>query len=148
MRVAAFPGSAGVDSLTNSTVLHTVGAKANVSQYFDGFLAETVLINGSALEPTAFAEYDPTGTFWVPKSPTVIKALTFGDTGFYLDNSTNAQTDASGEGNNFTNNNTVLNSSHTPTNLISSLNPVYRTTDPVTLSAGNLVATYGRCWKS
>ena len=143
LRVSAFPGSAGVDSLTNSTVLHTVGAKANVSQYFDGFLAETVLINGSALEPTAFAEYDPTGTFWVPKSPTVIKALTFGDTGFYLDNSTNAQTDASGEGNNFTNNNTVLNSSHTPTNLISSLNPVYRTTDPVTLSAGNLVATYG-----
>ena len=116
-RVSAFPGSAGVDSLTNSTVLHTLGAKANVSQYFDGYLAESVLINGSALEPTSFAEYDPTGTFWVPKSPAVIKALTFGSTGFYLDNATNAQTDAGSEGNNFTNNNTVLTSSHTCTKI-------------------------------
>ena len=44
-RVSAFPGSAGVDSLTNSTVLHTLGAKANVSQYFDGYLAESVSLN-------------------------------------------------------------------------------------------------------
>ena len=140
-RVSAFPGSAGVDSLTNSTVLHTLGAKANVSQYFDGYLAESVLINGSALEPTSFAEYDPTGTFWVPKSPAVIKALTFGSTGFYLDNATNAQTDAGSEGNNFTNNNTVLTSSHTCTNMFNLFNSFDHTTGAnFVLSNGNQTA--------
>ena len=119
-----FPGSAGVNSLTNSTVLNTLGAKANVSQYFDGYLAESVLIDGLALEPTSFGEYDSTGTFWTPLSSATIKGLTFGTNGFYLDNTTNAQTDASGEGNNFTNNNTVTTSTHTPSNIELLVSPI------------------------
>ena len=85
-RAGNFPGSAGVNSLTNSTVLHTLGAKANVSQYFDGYLAESVLIDGLALEPTSFGQYDSTGTFWTPLASATIQELTFGTNGFYLAN--------------------------------------------------------------
>ena len=133
-----FPSSAGVNSLTNSTVLNTLGAKANVSQYFDGYLAESVLIDGLALEPTSFGQYDSTGTFWTPLSSATIKGLTFGTNGFYLDNTTNAQTDASGEGNNFTNNNTVtttalMSPTQLPRLLWNPLSPLFI----ATLSQGN-----------
>lgn len=137
-RTGNFPGSAGVNSLTNSTVLHTLGAKANVSQYFDGYLAESVLIDGLALEPTSFGQYDSTGTFWTPLSSATIRGLTFGTNGFYLDNTTNAQTDASGEGNNFTNNNTVtttalMSPTQLPRLLWNPLSPLFS----ATLTEGN-----------
>ena len=106
-------GTAVLSSLTVPTADATmaIGSYNNSSSYLDGYMAEWVFIDGTALEPTSFAEYDSTGTFWTPKSSDVIKALTFGTNGFYLDNTTNAQTDASGEGNNFTNNNTVTTTS-------------------------------------
>ena len=88
------------------------------------YMAETVFIDGLALESTSFGEYDTTGLYWTPKSSTAIKALTFGNNGFYLDNTTNPQTDASGKGNNFTNTNSVGTSKNTPTNLIAKVNPL------------------------
>ena len=89
-----------------------------------GYAAETVWIDGSQLTPTSFGEYDSSGLYWTPKSSDDIKTLTFGTNGFYLDNTTNAQTDASGNGNNFTNNNTVTLSTNTPTNINTLMNPL------------------------
>ena len=91
--------------------------------YWDGYMAECVRIDG---DPAGIStgEYDSTGLYWTPKSSTVIKALTFGNNGFYLDNTTNAQTDASGEAHNFTNNNTVTTTTNTPTNIVATLNPL------------------------
>jgi len=102
--------------------------------YFDGYIAEIVRIDG---DPAGIStgEYDTTGLYWTPKSSTVIKALTFGNNGFYLDNTTNAQTDASGEGHNFTNNNTVTTTTHTPTNIEALNNSLVR--GNVTFSNGN-----------
>ena len=91
---------------------------------FDGYMAETVMIDGQALTAESFGEFDSTGLYWTPLSSATIKALTFGTNGFYLDNATNAQTDASGEGNNWTNNNTVTLSTNTPTNLNALWNPL------------------------
>jgi len=91
------------------------------------YMAETVFIDGLALEPTSFGEYDITGLYWTPKSSTAIQELTFGNNGFYLNNATNPQTDASGNGNNFTNVNTVVTSTHTPTNTEAVFNPLKRT---------------------
>ena len=108
-------------------------------KYFDGYMAEFVMVEGSQLGPTSFGEFDSTGLYWTPKSSNDIKALTFGTNGFYLDNTTNAQTDASGEGNNFTNNNTVTTNPHTPTNMYGLLNTLSLTaTYPGTISGGNL----------
>ena len=121
-----------------------IGSYNNSSSYLDGYMAEWVFIDGTALEPTSFAEYDSTGTFWTPLSSATIKALTFGTNGFYLDNTTNAQTDASGEGNNFTNNNTVVTDTHTPTNIEFLMSPI-NVTDP----SDNPVLTNGnRTWSA
>ena len=112
-------------------------AGGSIGSYCDGYLAETVMIDGANLSASNFGEFDTTGLYWTPKSSTDIKALTFGTNGFYLDNTTNAQTDASGEGNNFTNNNTVVTSTHTPTNLYTLLSPLALLATGGTLSNGN-----------
>ena len=131
-------------SLVNAdTKLTTVGAEGSLTpQEFDGYLAETVMIDGQALTPSSFGEASTDGLYWTPKSSTDIKALTFGTNGFYLDNATNAQTDASGNGNNFTNNNSVVLSSHSPTNQYAILSPISKwgTYNSMTLSNGNLDA--------
>ena len=123
------------DTDVNSTVAHHIGATTAVATEVDGYIAETVLIDGLQLTPTSFGEFDETGLYWTPKSSTDIKNLTFGTNGFYLDNTTNAQTDASGEGNNFTNNNTVVTTTHTPTNIQALNNVLVR--GNVTFSNGN-----------
>ena len=109
--------------------------------YLGAYLAESVRIDG---DPAGIStgEYDETGLYWTPKSSTAIKALTFGDNGFYLDNTTNAQTDASGEAHNFTNNNTVTTTTHTPTNLNCLLSPLDKN-DATVLSNGNRTQSDG-----
>ena len=127
------------DGLICGTHLHQIGMHDGLSTSMDGYMAEAVLIDGSVLTPTSFGQYDSTENYWTPKSSAAIKALTFGTTGFYLDNTTNAQTDASGEGNNFTNTGSVALSTHTPTNLTALLNP--RSPGSYALSVGNLKFT-------
>ncbi len=125
-----------------STNEHAISGAAQAPQ-LDGYLAETILIDGLQLTPSSFGQYDSTGTFWTPLDSASIKGLTFGTTGFYLDNTTNAQTDASGTGNNFTNNNTVTLSTHTPTNIEFLMSPIFTTTSSSvpTLSNGNRTYT-------
>ena len=137
--------SQNLDGLICGTHLHQIGMHDGLSTTLDGYMAEAVLIDGSVLTPTSFGQYDSTGTFWTPKSSAEIKALTFGTTGFYLDNATNAQTDASGTGNNFTNTGSVTTSTHTPSNLNALWNPlstVGLTTRFPQLTAGNTTAGF------
>jgi len=114
MRVASYDGS------------HNFG---------NNYMAETVWIDGTRYSASDFGQFDSSGLYWTPKSSASIKALTFGTNGFYLDNTTNAQTDASGEGNNFTNNNTVTTTTHTPTNIFGLANPLVKSA--ITYSNGN-----------
>ena len=64
------------------------------SGYLDGYLAETVLIDGLALDATSFGEFDDSG-IWKPID---VSGLTFGTNGFYLDfkDSSNLGNDANG----------------------------------------------------
>ena len=48
----------------------------------DFYLANVCNIDGQALTPTSFGEYED--TLWKPKSDAAIQALTFGTNGFYL----------------------------------------------------------------
>jgi hypothetical protein len=50
--------------------------------HFDGYLANVSFIDGTALDPTSFGEYED--TLWKPKSDADITSLTFGTNGFYL----------------------------------------------------------------
>ena len=56
------------DSLTaiNSTYLHRIGDSGSYHAYFDGLLADTQLIDGQALAPTDFGEFDADTGVWNP----------------------------------------------------------------------------------
>ena len=91
------------DSRWNSAVLHEIGGQA---QFFNGYLADIHFIDGQALTPTSFGEFDTNGVW----QPIDASELTYGTNGFRLlfsDNSTAAAlgTDTSGNGNTWTVNN-------------------------------------------
>lgn len=76
--------------------------------HFDGYLANVTFIDGQALTPTSFGEYDD--TLWRPKSDADITGnLTFGTNGFYLnfEDSSAIGDDTSGNANDLTANNLV-----------------------------------------
>ena len=53
----------------------------NKGNYFDGYLAETVWIDGTQYAASDFGEFNSQTGIWVPK---VVTGLTFGTNGFYL----------------------------------------------------------------
>jgi|10_taG_2_1085330.scaffolds.fasta_scaffold22328_4 hypothetical protein len=66
------------------------------THYLNSYIAEAVLIDGSALTPTSFGEFDEDSpTIWKPID---VSGLTFGNNGFYLDfeDSSNLGNDANG----------------------------------------------------
>lgn len=89
----------------NDTEDHAIGKEAITDSFpFDGYLAEFFLVDGTALTPTSFGEYDSNNN-WNPKD--CKDDLTFGTNGFYLDFSDNTSTttiaeDSSGNNNDWT----------------------------------------------
>jgi hypothetical protein len=114
----------------NTAIAHQIGA-ANTSNFFDGYLSEINFIDGQALTPSSFGEFDANGV-WVPKAYTG----TYGTNGFYLPfndgtNLTELTKDRSGNANNWTANNISLTAGatydwmdDTPTNNFAVLNPL------------------------
>ena len=135
--------SSNKDSEFNNTVVHTIGATSvgsSVGSFFDGYMAEVVLIDGQALDPTSFGEFDEDSpTIWKPKD---VSGLTFGTNGFYLDfeNSGSLGADVSGNGNNFTVNNltSIDQSTDTCTNNFATFDAINVNTNMANLSDGNL----------
>jgi len=88
------------DLLVNNTTIHNIGRDTNTSsRYFDGYMTEVNFVDGQALAPTEFGEYDEDTGVWKPKEYTG----TYGTNGFYLENCRG--TDQSGNGNDYTENN-------------------------------------------
>jgi hypothetical protein len=91
----------------NQAAAHEIGrASLGSNKYLDGYLADVHLIDGQALDPTSFGEFDTNGV-WQPKA---FSGGSYGTNGFRLpfsDNSTAAAlgTDTSGNGNTWTVNN-------------------------------------------
>ena len=80
-----------------------IGTQANaLSNYFDGYMAEVIFVDGQQLDPTSFGESNSDGV-WIPKKYTGA----YGTNGFLLefDDSSSLGKDTSGNGNNFTANN-------------------------------------------
>jgi hypothetical protein len=105
---------------------------------YDGYFAEWVYIDGQALDPTSFGEFDEDSSIWKPID---VSGLTFGNNGFYLDfeNSGSLGADVSGNGNNFTVNNltSIDQTTDTPTNNFCTLNPLDAYYASSTFSEGN-----------
>jgi len=137
-----YPGSAA-EYKWNDDVVHSVGAfrySSTTNNFFHGYIAEVVNIDGQQLEPTSFGEFDSDSGIWKAKK---IEGLTFGSQGFYLDFATRATDpiDASGNGNNFTSSNVLATdySLDTPTNNYCTLNSLANVPN-TTFYKGNLKA--------
>ena len=112
------------------------GSKSN---FLDGYLAETVLIDGQQLAADQFGEFDEDSGIWKPID---VSGLTFGTNGFYLDfeDSSALGNDANG-GTDLTATNLAATdqSTDTCTNNFATLNPLnVPTSSAPTFSEGNL----------
>ena len=127
----------------NSSVPHYINSYNGTNEFFDGYMSEVVFIDGQALDPTSFGEFDADTGIWKPID---VSGLTFGTNGFYLDfeNSGSLGADVSGNGNNFTVNNltSIDQTTDTPTNNFATLNFLDKDS-AVVLSNGNLTSTGG-----
>ena len=136
---ASYP-SQNYDPSMNYGVVHNIGKDFLYTEYFDGYMSETYFIDGQALTPTDFGEFDQDTGIWKPIKYTG----TYGTNGFYLDfeNSGSLGADQSGNGNNFTVNNltSIDQVTDTPTNNFTTLNPlnVNRWNNSADYSEGNL----------
>ena len=158
------------DSLINNNTDHAIGRDEGQDvQYFDGYLADIHFIDGQALTPSSFGEFD-TNNVWQPKA---FSGGSYGTNGFRLpfsDNSTAAAlgTDTSGNGNTWTVNNLSVtagagndslvdsptNGSQVDTGVGGEVVGNYCTANPLdnggyTLANGNLdVSTTSASWKT
>jgi len=70
-----------LDTAFNTAAIHTVGTRSTPVNYFSGYLADIHFIDGQALTPSSFGEFDATTGVWNPKAYTG----TYGTNGFHLD---------------------------------------------------------------
>jgi hypothetical protein len=134
-----------LDTLVNLST-HT-NTFSNASFGYNGYLAESYLIDGQALTPSSFGQTDTLTGIWIPKAYTG----SFGTNGFYLEfkDSSALGDDTSGNGNDFTVNNltSIDQTTDTPTNNFATLNPL--DVNGMTLTEGNLLAgSTAATWKS
>ena len=109
-RISDYSASRAVNSgdqtdINNSGRDFVIGDSAvGDGKLFDGYLAETIFIDGGTEDFTAGNFGETKNGVWVPKDPS---SLTFGSNGFHLkyENASDLGNDSSGNGNNFTVNN-------------------------------------------
>jgi len=122
---------------------HYIGRESG-GNYFDGYIAEYVFIDGTVYAASDFGEFDSDSpTIWIPKDPS---GLTFGTNGVWLDfeDSSALGNDVSGNNNDFTPANlaAIDQCVDTPTNNFATLNPIAWTTGGgLTFSEGNCKLT-------
>ena len=126
-------------SINTSSYRMAIGAGVDNGDVADGYAAETVFIDGSALAPTSFGEFDEDSpTIFKPKD---VSGLTFGTNGFYLDykDSSNLGNDANG-GTDLTEVNLAATdqSLDSPTNNFCNWNTLIRNMSTYAYSEGNL----------
>jgi hypothetical protein len=138
------------DFPVNNTEIHNIGSSpVEGGLYYNGYIAEWVQIDGTALAPTAFGEVDEDSGIWKPID---VSGLTFGTNGFYLDfeDSANLGNDASG-GLDFTLNNITSadQATDTPTNNFCTTNPILRYfTETFTTEGATVVTKNANGWVS
>jgi hypothetical protein len=92
-------------SIANSAVITEFGNGSGNAAFYDGYMANIQFVDGQALTPTSFGEYNANTGVWQPLQ----KNLTYGTNGFQLTFNDNTNTtattlgaDSSGNGNNWT----------------------------------------------
>jgi hypothetical protein len=87
--------SQNYDTQVNNSVSHTIGQNLypGSPQNFNGYMAEVHFVDGSALTPSSFGEFNATTGVWSP----IAYAGSYGTNGFYLNFSDNTSTTTLGE---------------------------------------------------
>lgn len=140
--VASFTEANPIDSARvtdlNSTDAHYLFRRITNQFPFDGYIAETIVVDGQKLDASNFGQFNPITGGWVPKSYTG----TYGNNGFHLDyaNAADLGNDVSGNANDWTSSGLATNDqvADTPTNNHCTLNPVDAMGNAGTLSNGNM----------
>jgi len=133
---ATYPSQNTDLRFNTSGQVFNIGRRGDSINLLDGYLAETVFIDGQQLEPDQFGEFDEDSGIWKPIN---VSGLTFGNNGFYLDyeDSGNLGNDKNGGTDLTVNNLTALDQSiDTCTNNFATMNPL--SADEMTFSNGNL----------
>ena len=147
------------DTGVNGTYRHFIGGEGGTSgnasgSFYDGYMTEVHLVDGSQLLPTSFGEFDDNGV-WVPIKYTG----SYGTNGFFLQfkqtgtsqNSSGIGADTSGNDNHFAVTNLAATdvTTDTCTNNFCTLNPLVVSSPAPTLSEGNLLTTpTGNGWSN
>jgi hypothetical protein len=137
------PSQSTVSNYFNKNREHYISGNLGSTDTGTHYIAEYCFIDGQALTPTSFGEFDEDSpNIWKPKS---VLGLNFGTNGFYLDfeNASSLGADVSGNSNNFTVNNLTSadQSTDTCTNNFATINSLENYHTPHTLSEGNLKQT-------
>ena len=110
----------------NSAVAHTIGAYNGDANWFDGYMSQFVFVDGTVIALSAFGQVDTSTGRWICKdvTTTLDEASDFGNNGFFLNfaNSSDMGNDVSGNNHDFTNNNTVVQVTDSPTTNFGTLN--------------------------
>ena len=119
-----YPSQNNDEEIGNSSA-HYIGQRGDgSSDFYAGYITEINYVNGQALAPTDFGEYDEDTGIWIPKA----YSGSYGTNGFYLDfaDASDLGDDESGNGNDFTETNIAAadQSTDTPTNNFCTLNPL------------------------
>ena len=127
-------------SKINGTGQHRIGQVGTLpGENLNGYLAEVNFIDGQALDPDNFGEFDSDTGIWKP----IVYTGSYGTNGFLLEfkDSSALGDDTSNNGNDFTVNNltSIDQTTDTPTNNFATMNAVDNSS--VTLSEGNLSAS-------
>ena len=134
---SAYPSQNANTPYNWSSATNYIGTEST-SQFLDGYLAETVLVDGQQLDATSFGEFDEDSSIWKPID---VSGLTFGTNGFYLDfkDSSALGNDVSGNNNDFTANNltSIDQTTDTCTNNFAILNSLSSRSNNGTFSEGN-----------
>jgi hypothetical protein len=127
--------------INKNSVAHYIGSEGGGGGYLNGYLSESYFIDGQALTPTDFGEFDADSGIWKP----IAYSGTYGTNGFFLEFQSSGAlgTDSSGNANTFTVNNltSIDQTTDTPTNNFATLNPLLDVNAVGTYSEGNLVFT-------
>ena len=126
--------SQNYDTAFNNTVVQRIGARSySATQYYDGYMADFVLVDGSQLTPSSFGEENDNGV-WIP----IQYSGSYGTNGFFLEfqqtgtsqNSSGIGADSSGNDNHLSVTSLGANSPaiDTPTNNYCTLNILYKAT--------------------
>ena len=124
----------------SDSATHYVGSSETPSEYFNGYMSEINFIDGQALDPTSFGEFDEDSGIWKP----IAYTGTYGTNGFFLEfkDSSALGDDTSGNSNDFTVKNltSIDQTTDTPTNNFCTLNAIQNGNGTTSvLTQGNLV---------